>query len=117
MPIGCLSVQGYRVIDGGWNPCSGHGSLQGVPVADWQAQRILCPDRSAALQDLWHDGKVAKLLVIALANTVAGHNLARENLELLEQNGGLHGVQPAVHPDPDIVVLVRALCHESGGSG
>ena len=47
--------------------------------------------------------------VVARSDRVARRDLVREDLELLDQDRGLDGVEPAVHADAHVVVFVAAL--------
>ena len=74
-----------------------------------QADRVLRPDRGIAGRQAWHRDDVAQATRIALGDPVAGGDLVVEDLQLLDQDRGLHGVEPAGQAEPDVVVFVDAL--------
>ncbi len=59
--------------------------------------------------DARHGHDVAEGVRIALRDRVAGRDLVVEDLQLLDQDRGLHGVEPAGQAEPDVVVFVDAL--------
>src|SRR5581483_5179780 len=104
-----LAVQRDGVLDRGRDAfgLEARGNL--VAAAAGDAQRVLRPDRGQAGRYLGHDRHVAEAFGVAARRAVARRDLVRKDLELLDQDRGLDGVEARGEPDADIVVFVAAL--------
>ena len=75
--------------------------MRGQAVAVLVLDRVLGPDRNPAVDHGGHAGDMGcQTFGIAVRRAVAPLDLLREDLQLLDQDGGLDGVQTAVHADP-----------------
>ena len=74
-----------------------------------QPDGVLRPDRGAAAGEMRHGHDIAEAPRIALRDLVARGDLVLEDLQLLDQDRRLHGVEPPGEPETDIVVFVGAL--------
>ena len=63
----------------------------------------------AARGEMRHGHDIAEPSRIALRDHVARGDLVIEDFQLLDQDRGLHGVEPSGQAEADIVVFVRAL--------
>src|SRR5262249_44547256 len=60
-------------------------------------------------RDDWHGHDIAKPLAVSARNAVAGLYFGRKNLQLLEQNSRLDGVETRSKADANIVVFIAAV--------
>src|SRR5437016_4079485 len=60
--------------------------------------------------------RAAERARITLRDLLAHLDLLGKDAQLLEQDGGLDGVEPRVHADADVLVLVRALAVDTDGA-
>src|SRR5665647_2977782 len=73
------------------------------------AQRVLCPHRGRTRRHRRRDRHVGKALVVAPRNSIAGDNFVGKYFQLLDQDRGLHGVEPRCQANPNIVVFIAAV--------
>lgn len=101
---GRLAVERNRVMDGGGDA----GFLQALLqlVAVWHLDGVLRPGAGVVGFDMGGgvDAGLVEEFGVACGDAVAGGELVIEDLELGEQDGGLEGVQAAVHAHADVVV-------------
>src|SRR5205085_3484312 len=74
-----------------------------------QPDSVLRPDRGAAGSGMRDGHDVAEAARITLRDRVTCGDLLLENLQFLEQDRRLHGVEPSRQPEPDVVIFVRTL--------
>ena len=118
MPVSGLLVHRLRIIDRGRHAVRFQRGGEPVAVAVRQADGVLRPYRRIAGRDTGNGDDIAEIARIALGHRVARGDLVVEDLQLLDQDGRLHGVEPAGQAEADVVVLVRALpMHANAAQG
>ena len=103
-------MEGLRVVDrrgdsGRLQLRHEGGSLGAVAGED----RVLRPGASIAFGNLRRCDDTGEEFVVVGGDLLAEFDLLGEDLELGKEDRGLEGVQPAVDPDPDVLVLVAPL--------
>ena len=100
----------FRIVDRGRNALRLQRRGKTVAVgALGQPDGVLRPDRGAAGGKPRHGHDIAEPARIALGDLVARGDLVLEDLQLLDQDRRLHGVEPPGQAEADIVVFVRTL--------
>jgi hypothetical protein len=110
MPVGRLLMHRFRIIDRGWNALrlQRRGETIAIGVLG-QTDGVLRPDRGAAGGQTRHGHDIAEVPRIAFGDHIARDDLVLKNLQLLDQDGRLHGIEPRGEPEANIVVFVRTL--------
>ncbi|MNQ89317.1 hypothetical protein D3C85_1046230 [compost metagenome] len=102
--IGRLQVQRDRVVDRRGDALG--LQVRGQAVAVLVLDGVLRPVRDIARRHVRHGGDMgAQALVVAGGDAVAPFDLLTEDLQLLDQDGGLDGVQTAVQADAHVQIL------------
>ena len=74
-----------------------------------QADGVLRPHRGTTAGEPRNTDNVAEPLAVAFRHFVTGGDFIVEDLQLFNQDRGLHRVEPPREPEPNVVVFVRAL--------
>ena len=82
------------------------GGALGVVAGE---DRVLRPGAQVAFGDGGGCDGAGQELAVSLGDLLAEVDLLREDGELGQEDRGLQGVQAAVDPDPDVLVLVAPL--------
>ena len=91
-------------------PCAFSVGGKAVAVDALGSRMVYCAQIEVQpLAQTRHGHDIAEAARIALGDLVARGDLVVEDLQLLEQDRGLHGVEPAGEAEADIVVFVGAL--------
>src|SRR5581483_3791764 len=75
----------------------------------WDANRIHRPERGVSVGDPRGNNDIAEPVGVALGDAVTHRNLVVKDLELFDQDRGLHGIEPRGEAEADIIVLVAAM--------
>ena len=90
-------------------PCAFSAAASARAGRPRQPDRVLRPHRGQAVRHRRHDRDVGEPFGVAAGHPVARVDLVGENLQLLDQHRGLHGVEPPGMTDANVVVFVGAL--------
>src|SRR5436305_7945517 len=99
-----------RVVDRGRNTLRLQRGSKAIAIAALrQADGVLRPHRATTAGEPRYGDNVAEPLAVAFRHVVTGGDFILEDLQLFDQDRGLHGVEPAREPEPNVIVFVRAL--------
>lgn len=101
---GGLAIQGDGIMDGGGNAGGLQGGLHGVAPVDLHG--VLRPGADVVGFDDGRglDARGIEQPGVGVRHALAGGDFLVQDGQLRQQDGGLEGVQAAVHADPDVVV-------------